>query len=559
MNGTCRLTITCVVVAIGAYPAPDSTFAAQAGKKYAICVGVERYDPSQLRRLSFAEDDARALAEELRMQDYEVLLMTSEAEIPAHVPSTSKKILDLVSRRAAQLEKRDTLIVTLSGHGLQFKDDPVRADGSKESYFCPEEAVRDDRSTLLPLDRVMAALVESPAERKLLLVDACRNEVRPKGSKDAAEEELEPAGLLPRTVPKGMLALFSCASKEESLELPELEHGVFCYHILKFLRGEAGPYPRNELSVGDLASYVRRETRDYVFRVRNADQSPVLITPGGELVDWPLGRLAGPRFAGTRAGQERDDNALKMKFCWCPPGKFLMGSPPGEPDRSHNEDQVQVTLTRGFWLGKFEVTQAQWESVMGTTVNEQRAKAEREELSGTGPDHPMYYVSHDEATAFCVKLTAGERAAGRLPSGAEYRLPTEAQWEYSCRAGTTTATAFGDSLSSIQANFDGDYPYNGGAKGPDLGQAAEVGKYPANGWGLYDMHGNVWEWCRDAYEEKLPGGNDPDVPQGSIWISRGGCWYHHGQFCRSAFRDSHSPDSRSDLWGFRVALSPSGN
>lgn len=199
------------------------------------------------------------------------------------------------------------------------------------------------------------------------------------------------------------------------------------------------------------------------------------------------------------------------------PGTFLMGSPTAEPDRDSNEGpQTTVTISKRFWLGKYEVTQREYQDVMGSNPSDFKGDL----------DLPVEQVSWNEATSYCGKLTAREWAAGRLPAGYEYRLPTEAQWEYACRAGTTTATAFGNSLSSTQANFDGGWPYNGGAKGPYVEKTTKVGSYGANAWGLSDMHGNVWEWCQDRYSE------DAEV---RMW--RGGSAGDDGQYCRSASRN----------------------
>src|SRR2546423_1366330 len=147
---------------------------------------------------------------------------------------------------------------------------------------------------------------------------------------------------------------------------------------------------------------------------------------------------------------------------------------------------------------------------------------------------------------------AGSRA-GCERAAAGFRLSTEAQWEYACRAGTTTGTAFGDRLSSRQANFQGK-PYNGAEGGPSLRRAAPVGSYPANPWGLHDMHGNVFEWCRDWYHPRLPGGADPDLysAKATSRVRRGGCWADEGWPCRSAFRLRFEPERRYDHIGFRV-------
>jgi formylglycine-generating enzyme required for sulfatase activity len=183
---------------------------------------------------------------------------------------------------------------------------------------------------------------------------------------------------------------------------------------------------------------------------------------------------------------------------------------------------------------------------------------------GEGDDFPVVEVNHSEAEAFCRALTAQAREAGGLPSDWEFRLPTEAQWEYACRAGTTTATAFGDALGSRQANFQG-RSYNGAEPGPVRGRAAPVGSYPANAWGLHDLHGNVYEWCRDWYHPRLPGGRDPDRsvrvgrrnPNGThSRVRRGGAWCDDGRPCRSAFRLRFEPERRSDHIGFRVVAVP---
>lgn len=259
-------------------------------------------------------------------------------------------------------------------------------------------------------------------------------------------------------------------------------------------------------------------------------------------------------FFGSKAGENR--KVAGMDLCWCPPGRFRMGSPPDEPERRPGEDQVEVTLTTGFWMGKYEVTQGQWKQVIGKLPGQLTPEG------GEGDDLPVYNVNYGESDGFCLKLTEIALASGEMPGDWVFRLPTEAQWEYACRAGTTTATSFGDKLSSKQANFQG-RPYNGAEAGPSLKRAARVGNYPANSWGLHDMHGNVVEWCRDWYHAKLPGGRDPDMSSvkgtmnrdGTFSRSRrGSAWTDDGWASRSAFRQRFEPERRADHIGFRVAL-----
>jgi sulfatase modifying factor 1 len=263
-------------------------------------------------------------------------------------------------------------------------------------------------------------------------------------------------------------------------------------------------------------------------------------------------RTAARSFAGLTAGDDRSVLAVALK--WCPAGTFLMGSPPDEPERRSDEDQVEVTLTTGFWIGKYEVTQGQWKRLMG------ELPGELTQVGGNGDDFPAYNVNYSEAENFCRHLTELSHKSGDLPQGWEFRLPTEAQWEYACRAGTKTATPFGNKISSRQANFQGK-PYNGAEEGPSLKQDAKVGSYPANPWGIHDMHGNVVEWCRDWYHTKLPGGKDPDLSllkgtqngDGTYSRSRrGSAWVDDGWVCRCAFRQRFEPERRYDHIGFRI-------
>jgi sulfatase modifying factor 1 len=257
---------------------------------------------------------------------------------------------------------------------------------------------------------------------------------------------------------------------------------------------------------------------------------------------------------GSRAGEER--TVAGVRLCWCPAGTYMRGSPPNEPERRPGEDQVEVTLSRGFWAGKFEVTQGEWQRVVGTFNGKYTA--------GEGENFPIYDITFGEAEDFCRKLTALGQAAGEVQTGWEFRLPTDAQWEYFCRAGTTAATSFGDKLSSKQANFEGK-PYNGAEEGPSLKRTAPVGSYPANPWGLHDVHGNVYEWCRDWAHAKYPGGADPDLylaldtaqknrTGDYSRVRRGGCYADDGWACRSAMRVRFEPHRHHDHIGMRVVL-----
>jgi formylglycine-generating enzyme required for sulfatase activity len=232
-------------------------------------------------------------------------------------------------------------------------------------------------------------------------------------------------------------------------------------------------------------------------------------------------------------GADRSIPDLGLTLVWIEPGTFAMGSAQGG-DRAERP-VTRVTLTRGYWLGKTEVTQRQWEAVMGGNPSN---------LKNAGKDAPVESVSYDDALAYCRKLTERELVAGRLTEGYAYTLPTEAQWEYACRAGTT-----GDYAGNVDAM--------GWSERNSRNMTNPVGTKQANAWGLHDMHGNVWEWCLDWFAP-YPGGNVTD-PAGDMWgafrVFRGGSWLDSVGFLRSAVRDGDEPDRRVIGRGFRVALS----
>ncbi len=230
-----------------------------------------------------------------------------------------------------------------------------------------------------------------------------------------------------------------------------------------------------------------------------------------------------------------------------PAGAFTMGSPTSEPGRDSDEAQHQVTLTKAFYCGKFEVTQAQWESVMGSNPSY---------FKDAGPDAPVERVSWDDCQEFLKRLCQMEAVAEGT-----YRLLTEAEWEYACRAGTQTPFCYGNDLDATMANFYGGQPYGAGPKGVYRETTVAVGSFQANAWGLYDMQGNVEEWCGDWYAEVYEGEpqTDPLGPSsGEDRVVRGGSWVNGSGNLRSAFRRESTPGLGHDDLGLRlVRIAPS--
>jgi len=229
----------------------------------------------------------------------------------------------------------------------------------------------------------------------------------------------------------------------------------------------------------------------------------------------------------------------KIDMVWVEPGSFTMGSPESEQEREANEISHKVIISKGFWIGKYEVTQGQWESVMNTRPWEGQVFVIKDK------DHPAVYISWNHAQDFISKIN-------RLDGKNLYRLPTEAEWEYACRAGTTTAYSFGDDVRKLD-----EYGWHG-KNTYDLGNmfAQKVGQKLPNRWGIYDMHGNVWEWVQDYYGEYSAETQiDPKViDKGTNRVFRGGSFYYLSRFARSAYRGYNMPTHRLFNLGFRIVI-----
>ena len=258
--------------------------------------------------------------------------------------------------------------------------------------------------------------------------------------------------------------------------------------------------------------------------------------------DWTIQRRPGIAWGYTEALS----GEIGLDMVAIPDGSFLMGAPAGEPNAGNAErPQHEVTL-QSFYLGRYPVTQAQWRVVASYNPIDRDLKPNPSNFEGD--NCPVEQVSWEEAVEFCKRLSAR--------TGKDYRLPSESQWEYACRARTETPFHFGDTLSSELANYRGNSTYNNGPKGAYRQQTTEVGSFPGNNWGLHDMHGNVWEWCEDTW----PSNYEEAPTDGSAWteggsnrrLLRGGSWIRYPGVCRSAFRYYDSRDDRIDHIGFRV-------
>jgi len=522
------------------------------GKKYALLVGINEYQHQNLPALRFAENDAAQLASLLEKHKYQVtLLCNSTGAKDENLRPKKENIEKHLKKILGRCERLDSVVVAFAGHGLQFEKE-------EDAYFCPEDArpFADKKESLLSLKGIYKELEQSFAGVKLLMVDACRNDPKlPRGARTGIDADNAPRP------PRGVGALFSCSAGEFAFENEKLKHGVFFHFVLEGLRGKA-KNTKGQVTFNSLADYVNgsvaetvpvligegaKQSPNQIADLRGA--SPVLLIPDGS--PDPAAVLS--KYIELDLG-----GGVKMKLVRIEPGTFSMGSPPGEKDRDGDEFQHPVEISKPFFMGIHEVTQAQYQRIIGKNPSWFSAQGDGNgKVAGLNTDDfPVEQVSWNDAMEFC-------RTASNLPQvkaqGWLVDLPTEAEWEYACRAGTKTPFHFGDTISTDQANYNGNYTYGNGAKGVNRERTVKVGSFAANAWGLYDMHGNVCEWCKDWYDKDYYKNSvrlDPQGPgDGKFRVLRGGSWHLNPRYCRSAYRNNVvSPDSRYNDVGFRVVV-----
>ncbi len=501
------------------------------------------------------------------------------------------------------LGRDDAVLITLHGHGVQFEfEETVTRNGKDEIkktprfYFCPADAAVagvtkandiTERHHLLPLDELYRKLEGCSAATRLLIVDACRNDpTKPRGIRELASVTRP---VIPPP-PGGIAAFFSCKATQRALEDKDLQQGVFTHFLIQGLSGRADQPLEGEpadgiVTLSELTSYVSNNTYSHVLKkFPGHQQSPDMK---GEFdTTLPLVRLPPPkRFRSPSTG---------IEFALIPAGEFEMGSRMTPKElaakfsqwnavEAYFEDECPPNRVKipQFYLGQHEVTVGQFRQFV--TADSYQTEAEADGKGGYGfdeakatfvkdpkytwrnpgftqaDDHPVVNVSWNDAQRFCVWL--------RDKEGTKYRLPTEAEWEYACKAGTNTLWWNGDDPEATakignvadgtaKAKFDS---FNAISARDGYVFTAPVGKFPANPFGLFDMHGNVFEWCEDVYDAKLCAGRsgtteNPRSSSGSEYrVLRGGSWFFEPLISRSAYRTGDTPDNRIITVGFRLA------
>jgi formylglycine-generating enzyme required for sulfatase activity len=556
----------------------------------ALVLGNAAYQ-GEITPLENPVSDARAMKNALEKCSFDVIIVEN---------GDKRGINESIRRFSAKIDRNSIALFYYSGHGIQYQGVnyiiPVNADIKSEWEIDSE---------CIDMDRVLQAMKDRESAVNLVILDACRNNPFKKGFSRSLNK-----GLAKIDCPGGTLIAFATSPGEtaedgeganspyttillENLAKPDLEIMEMFREVRKGLKAKTNP--------AQVSWESTCLTEPFYFNAQEFKPPTVPLvkeTPATQSTTQPI--VASPEPASHQTGDSMTieiSPGVKMEFAWIQPGEFQMGKDWGEDDKAviaklkdlyskyydfmkdrkdnpWTDDtwradargegpQHSVRITRGFWLGKCEVTQEEWETVMKEAPWKTTKEAKEYGDAGIGKRNPAYFVSWDDCQQFIAKLN---EASNSETKGLKFRLPTEAEWEYACRAGKETTFYWGDEIDGIEKNcnyaddkcvFDWciwrDRKRSDGCK-----LTASVGSFKPNAWGLYDMGGNVFEWCSDWY-----GGDyyssapveDPDGPTtGSYRVSRGGSCCSPVGFCRSARRSWAVPAGRGNFLGLRLVL-----
>jgi formylglycine-generating enzyme required for sulfatase activity len=572
----------------------STTVFAEQPNKLALVIGVGSYRANTgLASLEYSVSDAEAIGRCLQSAGFTVTLLLQNNGEGRSSPTLENIRGQLATAcDSTHTNKIEEIVVTIHGRWAIQNGQGSADSKTPKLNFCPVNASLQDTtnstsssvsSELIALEEIYSDLSKCNCPRKLLIVDLYHTQstdtkmVDNLGSTNMSLKFPPP--------PHGVTVFCSCGLGHTSIDNQDLGRGVFAYYLIEGLRGGACSMNRGNgqdgtMTLAEITSYVAFCTDDFV--VKNYDGIKQLPEIHGDCsLDYPFAKV-NLGIIGSNAGEVRPFTGMAIPFCWCPSGSFTIGSPENEAEREQDEGPADTTLTHGFWIGQTEVTQSQWKSVMKVNSSEFSPNGRHKERVAGLPSSqfPVENISWYDAIEYCNRLSESEalpacyvfnkvqRVKGRIVSAhvelarnvkdtkcqMGYRLPSEAEWEYACRAGTKTPFHFGDISDGSRANIYGEEPYGTTRTGAYLERPTVVGSYNPNTWCLYDMHGNIGEWCFDSYDARLLGGLDPLRSKNATRrVTRGGAWDYVGQATRSASRNEFSPSMRLDTLGFRLA------
>ena len=566
-----------------------------AESNWAISIGVNRYDYVS-DHLEYAVNDAEKVKHFLSTQlGFEVLLYTDTSEPLGQIQTRPSRnnLWHLLKDLIRQARRADNFLLFFSGHGALGKD-------LHEYLLTCDHSPSDIEHTALPLSFVIQCLIECQARNTVLVLDMCRNRQRDwsKGADRVGMETLNQARQ------QGITVVFSCNRGERSYEIPSIQQSSFTYAFLEGLRfctttaelerylmrrvsqinQENGKPPQHPLiGVESVLKYdlplivtqSRQLTSQFQENIRSSTkddrdirsielQSETNITPRESSYQFIIPAIEGKQafefevivvdVYGQKLEQHRGESLYlseelgtsSLQMVVIPSGTFVMGS--SGRRTSSNEVPLHSVTIKPLLMSKYPITKSQWKAV--AKLEQVKIPLKLQPSRSGGAKHPIVEISWDEAVEFCDRLSQN--------TGHVYRLPSEAEWEFACRAGTTTPFHFGETITPNLANYDGTFTYHSEPKGENRQKAIDVGSFPfANAFGLFDMHGNVWEWCLDHWHETY----DETPTDGRAWfkntdsrnrVIRGGSWRNEPKLCRSSSRFFDQADSKSNNISFRV-------